>query len=331
LQATLDRLLPTVPAERVFVVTGPSYVVGISRQLPELPVANILVEPTPRDSCPAISLAAALISRENPKAVMGAFSADHLVPDAQRFRQVLQEAIGAAEKGYIVPIGVVPEYAEPGYGYIEYGERIDGLVHKVVQFKEKPSREVAEKWVEAGGFLWNTSMFVWRVDVYLDELKRQQPELYDGVTRIAESWGGPDHEEVLAECWPKLPKISLDYGVIEGASKTGIVATAIGDFKWNDIGDFNSLATVLPSDENKNVVVIPSLNTEDEAAGEVVFDDTTGTLVVPHSGRMIHAVGVRDLIIVDTGDVLLVCRRDRAQDVKKIVESVREAMGERLL
>jgi mannose-1-phosphate guanylyltransferase len=163
-------------------------------------------------------------------------------------------------------------------------------------------------------------MFVWRVDAFLAELARQQPEMHAGLRRIGEAWDSPAREEVLAEVWPTLPKISVDYAVMEGAAAAGLVATVPGDFGWNDIGDFHTLGDVLPADPAGNVVV--GAGTTDDKPG-VLLRDSSGLVVVPRSGRLVAALGVRDLVIVDTEDAVLVCPRDRAQDVKKLVDDLK--------
>ncbi len=174
--------------------------------------------------------------------------------------------------------------------------------------------------MESGRYFWNASMFVWRVDVFLAELARQQPEMHAGLQRIAEAWESPGREEVLAELWPTLPKISVDYAVMEGAAAAGLVGTVPGNFGWNDVGDFHTLGDVLPADAAGNVVVGADA-TEDKPG--VLLRESTGLVVVPQSGRLVATLGVRDLIIVDTPDAVLVCPRDRAQDVKKLVDDLK--------
>jgi mannose-1-phosphate guanylyltransferase len=193
-------------------------------------------------------------------------------------------------------------------------------VRQVEEFTEKPPYDVAVSYVDSGRYFWNASIFVWRVDVFLTELARQQPELHTGLMRIAAAWHGPDREVVFGEVWPALPKISVDYAVMEGAAAAGLVGTVPGDFGWNDVGDFHTLGDVLASDERGNVVI----DADGERKGEAVLRDTERTVVVPHSGRLVTAIGVRDLIIVDTPDAVLVCPRDRAQDVKQLVDELKE-------
>ncbi len=320
IQATVARLAPLAPPERTFVVTGVAHAAAVARQLPDLPEDNVLVEPSPRDSCAAIGLAAALIARRSPQAVMGSFAADHVVTDEGRFVAVLTEAITAARQGYLMTVGITPTRAETGYGYLESGAALaeGGPARVVRQFTEKPSRPVADGYLASGRHFWNASMFVWRVDVFLAELHRQQPELHDGLVRIAAAWGTPAHEEVLGEVWPTLPRISVDYAVMEGAAAAGRVATVPGDFGWNDIGDFHTIGEVLTADASGNVIADPGQKPD------VLLIDCADTVVVPHAGRLVAAIGLRDMIVVDTPDALLVCPRDRAQDVKQVVDALKE-------
>jgi mannose-1-phosphate guanylyltransferase len=323
LQATFERLGELSKPDTTYVVTGVAHAADVARQLPDLPTQNILVEPSPRDSCAAIGLAAALIARKDPTGVMGAFAADQLVRDVPGFQETLRQATVGAQEGLLMTIGITPTHPETGYGYLHLGEPTGtGHTRRVAEFAEKPAFEVAQSYLASGEYLWNAGMFVWRVDVFLSELERQQPELHRGLTRIAAAWDLPEREEVLGEIWPTLTKISVDYAVMEGASAAGLVGTVPGNFGWNDVGDFHTLGDLLEGDMLGNVVMDAS-----DAAGHkpsVLTVDTERVVIVPRSGRLVAAVGVNDLIIVDMADALLVCNRDRAQDVKKIVEALRE-------
>jgi mannose-1-phosphate guanylyltransferase len=318
LQATNDRLAQLAGPESTYVVTGAAHVADVARQLPALPADQLLVEPSPRDSCAAIGLAAAIIARRDPDAVMGSFASDHLIRDTARFAEVVRDAIAGAARGYLMTIGINPTHPETGYGYLQCGEPVDGgPVRRVEEFKEKPSREIATEYV-ASGYLWNAGMFVWRVDAFLAELRRQQPALHDGVTRIAAAWGTPAQDAVLGDVWPTLTRISVDFAVMEGAAAAGRVATVPGDFGWHDIGDFHTIGNVLPADEAGNVVV--------ETAGgkpDVLLTDVTNTVVVPHADRLVAVLGMHDVIIVDTPDALLVCPRAQVQEVKQMVEQLK--------
>ncbi|WP_329107518.1 sugar phosphate nucleotidyltransferase [Micromonospora sp. NBC_01699] len=321
LQATVDRLGPLTTGDRTLVVTGVAHVTAVARQLAELPEENILVEPSPRDSCAAIALAAAVIALREPTAVMGSFAADHLIGDPARWVDTVRLAITGAEQGLLMTVGITPTRPETGYGYLQCGPLIDGgPLRKVDEFKEKPAADVAEAYVRSGHYLWNASMFVWQVDVFLTELARQQPELHAGVTAIARAWHTPEREDVLGRIWPTLTKISVDYAVMEGAAAAGRVATVPGDFGWNDIGDFHTLGDVLPADSDGNVV----LGGDETEKPGVLLWDSTNLVVVPHSGRLVATLGLHDLIVVDTPDALMICPRDRAQDVKKLVDELKQ-------
>jgi len=322
LQATVARVTPLASPERTMVVTGAAHAASVARQLAALPEENILVEPSARDSCAAIGLAAALIARESPEAVMGAFPADHLITDPVAFAAVVRDAVAGAERGLLMTVGITPTRPETGYGYLRCGAATGpGPVRPVVEFTEKPAYEVAKRYVESGAYVWNAGMFVWRVDAFLAELARQQPSLHAGLVEVAAAWDAPSRDEVLGTVWPTLTKISVDYAVMEGAAAAGRVGTVPGDFGWTDVGDFATLGDVLPGDDRDNVVL---------GGGEVgekpgvLLRDSGRLVVVPHSGRLVAALGVEDLVIVDTPDVVLVCARDRAQDVKKLVDALKE-------
>ncbi|MEV0713589.1 sugar phosphate nucleotidyltransferase [Asanoa sp. NPDC050611] len=320
LQATAERVLPLAGPEGTMVVTGAAHAAAVARQLTALPEENILVEPSARDSCAAIGLAAALIARRDPQAIMGAFAADHLITDPGRFVSVVRDAVAGAQRGLLMTIGITPTRPETGYGYLRCGDEVGpGPVRMVEAFAEKPAYELAKQYVEDGDHLWNAGMFVWRVDAFLAELARQQPSMHEGLCRVAAAWDEPDGDEVLAEVWPTLTKISVDYAVMEGAAAAGRVGTVPGDFGWTDVGDFQTLGDVLPGDARGNVVLGGDA---DEKPG-VLLRDADRLVVVPHSGRLVAALGVENLVIVDTPDVVLVCARERSQDVKKLVDELK--------
>ncbi len=320
LQATVDRLAAVSPPSTTYVVTGAAHEAAVASQLPQVPADNLLVEPSPRDSCPAIGLAAAVIAERDPTAVMGSFAADHLVRDTEAFVAAVRAAAEGAAAGRLMTLGITPTHPETGYGYLRCGPPgADGRIRPVEEFTEKPAYDRAVSYVESGSYLWNASMFIWRVDVFLAELARQQPALHHGVRRIATAWHSPHRKRVLAEVWPTLPKISVDYAVMEGAAAAGLVATVPGDFGWHDVGDFHTLGHVLTGDEAGNVTL-----EVDEGKGEVLLNDCERVVVLPRSGRLVATVGLRDIVIVDTADALLVCSRERAQDVKKVVDGLKE-------
>ncbi|TNH21029.1 mannose-1-phosphate guanylyltransferase [Micromonospora orduensis] len=329
LQATVSRVAPLAGPDRTYVVTGVAHAAAVARQVPRLPDDNIVVEPSRRESCAAIGLAAAIIARREPTAVMGAFSADHVVGDDDRFLEILRAAIAAAEDGQMVAVGITPTYPETGYGYLEAGEPVgSGPARRVLRFKEKPEYDLAVKYVESGRFYWNASMFVWRVDVFLGELARQQPALFAGLTEIAAAWDTEERATVLDRVWPSLRKISVDFAVMEGAAEKGLVSTVPADFPWNDVGDFNSLGDALSRSATDNVIIGADESVEQ---GRVMARDTTGSVLVTRTGRLMVTLGLRDVVVVDTADALFVCDRSRAQEVKEVVADLEAESAQQYL
>ena len=316
LQATVDRIGPLSAADQTYVVTGTAHAAAISRQLPNVPAANILIEPTPRDSCAAVSLACAVLARRDPDAIMAAFSADHLIGDQPRFLQVIRQAAAAAADGYLTTIGIRPQHAEVRFGYLKLGSPLAGDARSVAEFKEKPTLEVATSYLESGQYLWNAGIFVFGVQAFLAELARQRPALHAGIERIAAAWDGPDRDSVLGEVWPGLEKISVDYGVLEGAAAAGKVATVPADMPWSDVGDFDSLGESLPTDDAGNLFIAPQ--------AEVLARDVKNAVIVSTTDRVVAVVGLDNVVVVDTEDATLVCCRSRAQEVKQIVEELRD-------
>lgn len=319
LQATFDRLAPIASAERLYVVTGSAHAAAVARQLPEVPESNILVEPLARDSCAAIALAAAVIERRSPGGVMASFAADHLIADTAEFAHTVGRAVDGAREGRLMTIGITPTRPETGYGYLRCGEQARrSVIQPVLEFKEKPDLATATRYLESGSYLWNASMFLWRTDVFLDQLRARRPDVAGPVAEIAAAWDTDARAAVVAEIWPTVPKVAVEYAVMEPAAADGLVATVPGDFGWSDIGDFDTLGDLLGADEAGARVVAPA-----GGAPTVVAVDSSGTVIVP-SDRLVAVLGVEDLVVVDTADAVLVCRRDRAQDIKRLTEVLRE-------
>lgn len=314
LQQTLDRLAPSVPPERTLVVCGPAHAAPVARQLPALPERNVLVEPSPRGSGPAIALSTALIARRDPAAIVGSFAADHEVSDLPRFDAALRVAIAAAEDGWLVTIGLTPTRPETGYGYIERSEDVvagtpDGSAYRATRFVEKPDAATAAEYVASGRFLWNASMFVWQAQTLLDEVARLQPDLYAGVSRIAQVWGTPEQERVAADVWSGLAESTIDQGVLEHARRIAVVPAQFG---WSDVGDWNSLGELIERDDFGNSV-----------RGDVVQSQTRNSVVWSETGRLVALVGLENIAVVDTADALLVVNRGDAQEVRTIVEQLK--------
>lgn len=321
LQQTFQRLRRLTTSDRILVVCGPAHVASIARQLPELPTGNIIVEPSPSGTAPALALASALIQRRDPRAVMGAFAADHDVTDLDAFCNAVRTAIEAAETGDLVTIGLTPTRPETGYGYIERTDDIrvetpTGTAWRAARFVEKPNRQTAQEYLDAGTFLWNASMFFWRVDAFATELRALQPEIYDGVRTIARAWESRDQERITARVWSTLPNETIDQGIMEHARRVAVVPADMG---WSDVGDWHGLGELIDQDDLGNSV-----------RGDFVQIDTESSVVWSESGRMVATVGLSNVIVVDTDDALLVLDRRRSQDVRKIVDLLKEAMRSRL-
>jgi mannose-1-phosphate guanylyltransferase len=323
LQATVDRLGPLAAAEQTWVVTGASHLAAVTEQLPTLLAANILVEPSPRDSCAAIALAATVIAERDPKAIIGVFAADHLIADEDRFVEVVRKAVGVASGGYLTTVGILPTRPETGYGYLRLGDPLGGGANLVAEFKEKPSHQLATTYVASGAYLWNGGMFVFQAGTFLHELARQKPDISAGIARIAAAWDTADREAVLRDIWPTLEKISVDYAVMEGAAAEGSVATVPADFGWSDVGDFHSLGDSLDCDDAGNLVLGDDTIT--------MARDVKNTVIVSGSGRVVAAIGVEDLVIVETADAVLVSVRSRAHEVKDLVNELSARGGTNLI
>ncbi len=307
-QHAVDRLAPLFPPERIFVVTSPALADILLPQTPELPEDNFILEPSGRDSAPAAGLAASRLLRHDRDATMVMLTADHYIRDTAGFRTVLAVAGEIAADGTIATLGIRPRFPSTGFGYIHLGESqvlANGVpVYRSAGFVEKPNRETAERFLESRRYVWNSGMFAWRADRLMAEFAAQMPDSHAALQRIGEAFGTPDARRVLLAEWPNVQKISIDYGIMEHADRVSVVPVEIG---WSDIGNWASLLEVLPGDENGNIV-----------SGEAVLSDSRNCLV-RSEGRLIAAIGLRDTVVVETPDAILVCPKDRAQDVRELV------------
>ena len=315
LQQTVDRLQLVCKHEQMMVVGGPAHAAPITRQLPELDTHQIVVEPSPKGSGPAIALAAMLIAREDPTAVMGSFAADHDVKDLEAFSVAVRSAIETAREGWLVTIGLHPTRPETGYGYIERGDRVllstpNGDVYRAAQFVEKPDLERALAYIESGRFLWNASMFVWRVDTFLAELRTFLPDLWDGLSQILAAWGTAQQDAVMGEIWPQLEDVTVDTGIMERSERVAVVPTEMG---WSDVGDWHGLGALLAQDQSGNSV-----------RGDIISTGCSNSVVWSDTGRIISLVGLDSIIVVDTADALLVAHRSQAQLVRSTVAQLKE-------
>ena len=315
LQDTVERVAELIPTERVFVVAPPEHRALIHEQLPKLPADHVVVEPYPRGNAAAVGLAMAALAAFDPEGVVAVLPSDHVVEKRAAFRTVLLTATAAAEAGHIVTVGIAPERADTGFGYIEAGERLPIAaplpVHTVKRFVEKPKREAAERMVASGGHFWNAGMFVWRVGEILAAYRAHLPGIADAMAALAEANGTPRYEHVLAEVWEETERTTIDYGIAEKAANVAVVPADIG---WHDVGSWGGLLDIASGG----------------GAGELFEHDSRGNYVrVP--GRVVATVGVEGLVIVETEEVLLVASRERSEEVRELVDRLQREGREDLL
>lgn len=316
LAATAARLPPLARPRETFVVCGPAHVAAARRMLPALPGDNFLVEPCARNTAPCVGLAAVHVARRDPRGVMAMLPADHHVSRPKAFREALAAAAELAARGSIATIGIHPSRPETGYGYLRLGPRLAARggtkgrapTYKAERFVEKPDVVTAARYLADGGYLWNSGIFAFRTDVILEEIRRAMPVLGEQLDVIQGSLGTPAYRRTLRRVFPDCPSISIDYGVMEKSKRIAVVPA---DFGWSDVGSFAALSDVRPSDHLGNVL-----------EGDALVIDGRNDVVVANGKRPVAVVGLEDVVVVDAGDAVLVCRRDRAQDVRKAVEEL---------
>ena len=312
--ATVRRIEPLVPADRVWISTGTSLVQATLAALPRVAPSHVIAEPVARNTAPCIGWASATIARSDPDAIIAVLPADHFIGDEPAFRDALATAIRAAEEGWIATIGIVPTRPETGYGYIEVGSPVAEGVCKVTRFVEKPTRERAEALVADGRYLWNGGMFFFRASVMKAAIAEHLPALAAGLDRIDEAAARGDEARVLGEVFPTLPSISIDHGVMEKAKRIAVVP---GDFGWNDVGSWQVTWEMSEKDAAGNS--LPSGTVAVDARDNLVRDLTSGARKAPKRWAL---VGVNDLVVVETDDAVLIVPRNRAQDVRAVVDAL---------
>ncbi|BAS28861.1 mannose-1-phosphate guanylyltransferase [Limnochorda pilosa] len=315
LQETVARLEALIPLEQTYVVTTESYAEQAREQLPELPEENLILEPVGRNTAACIGLAAVVMAeRLGGDAVMAVLPADHWVRPVDAFQEVLTAAMqAAAQDDWLVTLGIRPSRPETGYGYIRHGSErllVNGAPAYLVEaFVEKPSRERAQRYLSDGRYLWNSGIFAWRVATILDQLQRHLPEIHEPLEAVRPAVGTPRFWEVVQRVYPGLPAISIDYGVMERAER---ILVFPGSFAWDDLGSWPALTRVFPTDAAGNLT-----------RGKVVLEDVRGS-IVHANGKLIAALGVKDLVVVETEEAILVCERERAQELRRLVERIAE-------
>jgi mannose-1-phosphate guanylyltransferase len=317
-QSAVHRLKGIFPPERIFVVTVESQAKELQSQRPEIPVENYLLEPAPRGTASVVGLGAVALQHIDPQAIMAVLTADHVITNGEKYHRLLLSAHQAAQDGYLVTLGITPTHPATGYGYIQQGDLIGNYmdldVFSVLSFKEKPTEAGANQMLASGDHAWNSGMFVWRVDRIMAEFTRQMPDLAAKLGQISAAWNTPTQAEVVGQVWPELQAETIDYGIMEHANNVAVIPAK--ELGWSDVGSWDALFDVIPGDQNGNIVI----------GGHHIQVDTRDSLIYMNQDRrLIVTIGVDDLVVVDTGDVVLVCRKDQAQKVRQVVQQLNQA------
>lgn len=313
IQLTVERISPVVSLENIYISTNTSYKKLVMEQLPGIPEENILCEPVGRNTAPCIGLAAVHIRKKLGDAIMMVLPSDHLIKNNVMFLDVIRDAATAAEENTnLVTIGITPSYPETGYGYIQFDSQnlkeCTSRAYKVVNFKEKPDLSTAKEYVASGDYLWNSGMFIWKVSSILSNMENLMPAMYDGLKKIENSIGTTDQEQVLESEFINFKSESIDYGIMEHAKDIYIIPGAFG---WDDVGSWLALERINSTNEFGNVV-----------NGNVISIDTKNSIIHGNE-KLIATVGLKDIIIIDTEDALLICDKDSTQDIKKVIENLK--------
>ena len=321
IQQTVARLLPLAPAKKFWIITNDDLQSAIAKQVPKVPKGQILAEPAARNTAPAIGLAAFLLLRENPDAVIGMFPSDHVIADEKRYRETLERGIEVAAAGAnIVVLGIRPNRAETGYGYIEVGQLYQGEALRVRRFTEKPNAERAAEFVAAGNYFWNSGMFLWSAQTLAGALKEHLPKTAALLEEIAAAYGTRKFAATFKRLYPRCENISVDYAVLEPRSakgeKEGNIFCLPADFGWNDLGSWTALH------EHHTAKNTPPEGNLVASTGVFLLNARGNYVYAP--GKFVAAVGVSDLVVVETPDALLITTRQHAQDVGKVVKYLDE-------
>jgi mannose-1-phosphate guanylyltransferase len=317
LQQTVERIAPMVAPDRTWIITGLDQAEAVRAQLPGLPTANVVAEPCPRDTAACVGLAASIIARQDPDGTMIVLPADHVIRPAESFHATVKAALTVvdADPTAFVTFGIRPTRPETGYGYIERGESMGqpgGIaLHKVVQFREKPDRGTAERFLAEGRFVWNAGIFVWKARAILEALATHRPMLAEALARVRQSLGTSDEARAIAREYPAMEKVPIDKAVMEKAPNVRVLEVV---YDWNDVGDWRALAELVPPDARGNTT-----------QGPVMPVETSGSIIVSDDGGLIATLGVSDLVIVQSLGATLVARKDQLDQLKSLVEGLEKA------
>lgn len=326
LRLSFERLLGVFPPERIYICTGSAFAEEILAEVPEMPRENLLGEPEGRDTANAVGFSAAVLHRKDPDAVMAIVTADHVIEPIDAFGNSIRTAFDviADDPRSLVTFGIVPTHGHTGLGYIHRGEELNQPnAYRVQSFREKPDKPTADRYVESGRYYWNSGMFVWRADTLLAEMKALLPQAHAGWSKVADAWDTPHQAQVLQQIYPTLPKISVDYALMEPASQgngSGKVVTVEMPVEWLDVGSWPALADILETDANDNAV---------DSQTCVLLDSDNNIVVSTGHEHLVATIGVSDMIIIHTPDATLICPKIEAQRVKDLVGKVKEKFGDR--
>lgn len=323
-QLAVDRLDGVFAPEQILVVTVEEQAQLLQEQCPELPKENFLLEPMPRGTASVVGMAAIALRKRDPKAVMAILTADHLIPNVTGFQNLLRAAYHVAHDDYLVTLGIEPTHPATGYGYIHRGAELGSYqgkrVYEVQQFVEKPPQVKAQKMFNSGHYAWNSGMFVWRVERILEEFSRQMPNLAAQLDTIARAWGTAEETTVLHRVWPNIIPETIDFGIMEGAEQVAVIpAEGLG---WRDVGSWDALFDVLADNPEGNVAL----------GGEHFSLGTKGALLhLSENPRPVFTIGLENVIVVDAGDILLICDKEQSQRIREIVKQLKEDHREEYL
>lgn len=317
LRQSYERVSAIFKPEQIHIITNQAHLAVVSQEIPELPPSNLYGEPVGRDTANAIGLAAAILHERDPDAVIGVFTADHVISPLDRFCDAVQKAFGVVEQhpDALVTLGVRPTRPDTSYGYVHRGARIHEGVYEVEEFIEKPSFASAAKYLSSGEYYWNSGMFCWRATTILDQLKKHLPQSHAALMEIAAAWHGDEREAKLQNIYPKLMRISIDFAVMERADRVLVVEL---NCQWVDVGSWPALESVLQSDGDGNVA----------ACSHAIHLGSRGNIVVSEDKHLIATIGVDDLVIVHSPNATLICTRRDAQGIKELVDNIRQRFGE---
>jgi mannose-1-phosphate guanylyltransferase len=320
IQSTFDRFSSFIPLENIYVVTSEEYVNIVKKQLPELPLQNILAEPSRKNTAPCIAYISFKLTKLDPNALLIVAPADHLISDTIAFKKVCLEALSFTNKhNAIITLGIKPTYPNTGYGYIQYeGYPVSDNVFKVKTFTEKPNLELAKTFIASGEFLWNAGIFMWQVKHIITAFEKHLPELFDLFVSQKEKLNTPEENAALQQIYPYSASVSIDVGIMEKADNVYVIPSSFG---WSDLGTWNSAYENLNKDNHDNAVT----------STNVMLINTTNSIVHTNEGKLIVIQGLKDYIVVDTDDVLLICQKDKEQEIKEYVSDVKRHKGEKYL